>query len=177
MALRLRSDLEMLNRAATAPTPPTGSLALYFKNGFLTILDEFGAERQLSSGGHEIIDSSGALLPSRVGLQFLGASVSDDPGDGRTIVAWAAPPSADETTNCLLSASPNSVSGSAAEGAGTGRGKAEEGTETGRGSASLPRSLSLLQSVHQIAKELCLCAHAAASEFRSNAALVEFGHQ
>jgi len=38
------------------------------------------------SGGHTIIDQSGNAMPSRTGLQFIGASVTDDSVNNKTVV-------------------------------------------------------------------------------------------
>lgn len=38
------------------------------------------------SGGHTIIDPIGQNMPSRTGLQFIGASVTDDPVNNKTVV-------------------------------------------------------------------------------------------
>lgn len=38
------------------------------------------------SGGHTIIDPIGQNMPSRTGLQFIGASVTDDPVNDKTVV-------------------------------------------------------------------------------------------
>lgn len=38
------------------------------------------------SGGHTIIDQSGNSMPNRTGLQFIGASVTDDSVNNKTVV-------------------------------------------------------------------------------------------
>ena len=54
-------------------------------NGNLDIIDaNLGGGG--GSGGHTIINQSGNAMPSRTGLQFIGASVTDDSVNNKTVV-------------------------------------------------------------------------------------------
>ncbi len=63
----------------TATTAPSNTIVVD-----IVLLDVNGGGG--GSGGHTIIDPLGQNMPSRTGLQFIGASVTDDPVNDKTVV-------------------------------------------------------------------------------------------
>lgn len=71
-----------LNLGKPEATDAFGNFRQLF-NDNMDILDNGGGG---GSGGHTIIDQSGNAMPSRTGLQFIGASVTDDSVNNKTVV-------------------------------------------------------------------------------------------
>lgn len=71
-----------LNLGKPEATDAFGNFRQLF-NDNMDILDNGGGG---GSGGHTIIDQSGNAMPQETGLQFIGASVTDDSVNNKTVV-------------------------------------------------------------------------------------------
>lgn len=65
-----------------------------------------------SGGGHTILNSSGASMTQRSKLQFNGATVTDDPSNGKTVVAVNGGGTWTSAVSCLVGDTSKTISNS-----------------------------------------------------------------
>jgi hypothetical protein len=86
MSIITKAPIQLLNISTAPATPATGNVVLYSLAGVLSLKDDSGNVIAFTNSGHSIVNGAGTATTQRPAVQFIGATVSDDSTNQRSVV-------------------------------------------------------------------------------------------